>query len=467
MKKYWELIKNTGLFALSSFTSKIISFFFLPLYTYYLTTEEYAVVDLAHVMQSLLWPILSLSVAEAMLRFGLDKAEAKKKVISTCVYIILPGLIGFSLIFSFIQVGNALDNYKLETTLYYIILSLNSFLGVYARVIDKVKLIVINSTISCFVIAIFNVLFLTVLGFGVNGYFAALILGNFISVCIYFVVTKIWKSCSWKYFDKQLCKRILKFSIPLIPNAIFWWINSSLDKIYLTMMLTLSEVGVYSVAGKIPSLLSTVTSIFQQSWSISAIKEINNKESAAFFSNVFKTYSVTMAFCSCFLIAATQLMAKFLFSKDFYNAWTISPMLIMAFYYSAINVYYGSIFTATKKTQIIFYTTGIGAIVNIVLNYIFILLWGTIGAAIATVISNFSVWLIRALSTRKLIPLECPIFDELICQIVMILLIINVETINSYICSASGVVFIVFLYRRIFLEFYLSIVGKMKRNHMH
>ena len=58
MKKYLELIKNTGLFAISNIASRLISFFFLPLYTYYLTTEEYAVIDLAQVMQSLLWPVL-------------------------------------------------------------------------------------------------------------------------------------------------------------------------------------------------------------------------------------------------------------------------------------------------------------------------------------------------------------------------------------------------------------------------
>ena len=460
MKKYLELIKNTGLFAISNIASRLISFFFLPLYTYYLTTEEYAVIDLAQVMQSLLWPVLSLSVAEAILRFGLDQTEDKKKVISTCVSVIVPGLLAFFIIYPFIQIGNELDNYKIETALYYVILSVNSFLGVYARVVDKVKLIVINSTISCFAIAVFNVLFLTVFGMGANGYFFALILGNLISVLSYLFFTKIWKGCSISYLDRKLCKRILKFSIPLIPNAIFWWINSSLDKLYLTAMLTLSDVGLYSVAGKIPNLLSSVTSIFQQSWSISAIKEIDTEKNDSFFSNIFKTYSIIIALCSCFLIAITQLLATFLFSKEFYNAWTISPVLIMAFYYSAINVYYGSIFTATKKTNIIFYTTGIGAIVNIVLNYFFILQWGAIGAAIATVISNFCVWLIRAVSTRKLIHLSLSIKNELVCQMIMLLLIVNVETINSYLFSSIGIVMSIIIYRKTIVKLFEMILNR-------
>ena len=464
MKKYLELLKNTGLFALSSMAAKLISFFFLPLYTYYLTTEEYAVIDLAHVMQSLLWPVLSLSVAEALLRFGLDRAEDKKKVVSTCINLIVPGLVIFCCIYPFIRLGNALDNYKVETILYFVVLSINSFLGVYARMIDKVKIMVINSTVACFAVAILNVLFLTIMQLGANGYFMALILGNLVSVLSYIFGTKIWNYYSVRFFDRSLAMRILRFSMPLIPNAVFWWVNSSIDKIYLTAMLTLSEVGLYSVAGKIPTLLSTVTSIFQQSWSISAIKEIDSEDNTTFFSNIFKIYSVLMALCTIFLIAASKLLAIFLFSKDFFKAWTITPILIMAFYYSALNIYYGSIFTATKKTGVIFYTTGIGAFVNLFLNYIFITLWGAIGAAIATVVSNFIVWLIRAISTRRVIQLKCPIKNELICQMIMIALIINVETLQSYLLSALGIILVVAVYREPLLNAYTLFAKRKIKN---
>ena len=220
----------------------------------------------------------------------------------------------------------------------------------------------------------------------------------------------------------------------------------------------------YSVAGKIPTLLSTVTSIFQQSWSISAIKEIDSEDNITFFSNIFKIYSVLMALCTIFLIAVSKLLAIFLFSKDFFKAWTITPILIMAFYYSALNIYYGSIFTATKKTGVIFYTTGIGAFVNLFLNYIFITLWGAIGAAIATVVSNFIVWLIRAISTRRVIQLKCPIKDELICQMIMIVLIINVETLQSYLLSALGIILVVAVYREPLLNAYTLFAKRKIKN---
>lgn len=464
MGKYLELLKNTGLFALSSMAAKVISFFFLPLYTYYLTTEEYAVVDLVNVMQSLLWPVISLSISEALLRFALDKNEDKEKVITNAFTIIVPGLLLFCIIFPFIHLGNAIDNYKVASIVYFIVTSLNSFLGVYSRAIDGVQLMAINSTISCFLIAILNVIFLTMLGMGVEGYFLALILGNAFSILSYIFVTKIWHYLKgFSKFDRKLCKSMLFFSIPLIPNAIFWWINSGLDKIYLTAMTTLAEVGVYSVAGRIPNLLSTVTSIFQQSWSISAIKEIDKDSTGTFFTNIFKTYSLAISLCALLLIVLTKPLAAFLFSNDFYEAWAIVPVLIWAFYYSALNVYYGSIFTANKKTKVIFYTTGLGALINIVFNYIMILMWGTIGAAIATAISNCCVWIIRALLVRKIIILKCSIRYEFMIQFLIVLAIINVETANNYAISIILLLVNLFIYRKFIGHSTMFIKGLIKK----
>lgn len=463
MKKYWELIKNTGLFALASMASKLIAFFFLPLYTYYLTTEEYAVIDLAHVMQALLWPILSVSIAEALLRFALDRKNDIEEVLSTALAIVFPGIILFVIVYPNITVGNAIDEYKIQFVLYYIFVSLNSLLGVFARTVDKVKLIVINSTVSCFAIAALNVLFLTVMRMHATGYFAAMIIGNIISVVSYIVCTKIYKYISFAKINKHLCKEMVAFSIPLIPNAVFWWVNSSLDKIYLTAMTTLAEVGLYSAAGKIPSLLNTVTSIFQQAWSISAIKEIDQDDKGEFFTNIFRVYTLLIGGCTLGLVIIAQPLGLFLLSNEFYTAWKIVPVLVMAFYYASLNIYYGSVFTAKKKTNVIFFTTGLGAIVNIILNYVMILCWGAIGAAVATCLSNLVVWCCRANFVRKMIKLNSAIIEEIMCQVLIGCAVINAITINNYWISVILIVFFVLLNKRTIALGYKLIDEKVKR----
>lgn len=463
MRKYIILIKNIGLFTLSNLAAKLISFIFLPIYTAYLTTEEYGVIDMANVMQGLLWPIISLSIAEALLRFALDVKNDKKKVISSALVLILPGLVLLTVVFPCINTGTVLDQYKLECLVYFICVSLNTFLGVYARAVDRVKLMVINSTVSCFSIAALNVVFLSILHMRAEGYFLALIIGNMISVISYLIFGKVHEIFSIRYVDLILCKQMLLFSVPLIPNAVFWWVNSSLDRIYLTSMLSLAEVGLYAVAGKIPTLLTTVTSIFQQAWSISAIKEIDSEDRSTFFSNIFNVYSFLVAICSVTLIVASKILAFLLFSNEFFEAWYIVPILVFAFYYSSLNIYYGSIFTAAKNTKIIFVTTGLGAVVNIVLNYFMILIFGLIGAAIATCVSNGMVWLIRAVTSRRLVPLNSSIFKEIVQQLIIFFAIINIETVNNPVIAIGVICLMILVFRDTIKQVVDTVKNKMVR----
>ena len=74
------LMKNTALFALGNLGTKIISFFLIPLYTKVLTTEQYGIVDLVVTISTIVVPILSLNIAEAVMRFNLDKDADKDKI---------------------------------------------------------------------------------------------------------------------------------------------------------------------------------------------------------------------------------------------------------------------------------------------------------------------------------------------------------------------------------------------------
>ena len=71
--KYTILLKDTFIFALGSFGSKIILFFMVPLYTNYMTTEEYGIADLVFTVAQFLTPIMSIVIHDAVIRYGLSK----------------------------------------------------------------------------------------------------------------------------------------------------------------------------------------------------------------------------------------------------------------------------------------------------------------------------------------------------------------------------------------------------------
>lgn len=85
--KYAALSKNTALFTINSFGSKMISFFMVPLYTYVLSADDFGTADLITSTASLLIPILTLNIQEAALRFSLDEEKDRTAVISICMKI--------------------------------------------------------------------------------------------------------------------------------------------------------------------------------------------------------------------------------------------------------------------------------------------------------------------------------------------------------------------------------------------
>lgn len=448
MKKYVQLLKNTGLFAISNIATKFIQFVFLPLYTAHLTTADYAIADMAFVIQSLFWPILSLSLTDGLLRFAMDEEYDIKKVFTTCSLLLIPGFISSIYIFSFVNINDTLFLYRKYFFFYYLVISINSYFSVFARTINKIKLVVVNSILSSLMIAVFNILFLLVFDFGLEGYFYSLILGNLITLFVYLYSGKYFLFLTKGFWNKTLAKELLVYSIPLIPNAVFWWVNSSLDKFCLTTMISLSEVGLYAVSGKISSMLNVATSIFSQAWSISVIKEYKDNNSDTFFTVVFTAFNILILFISFAVIILVKFLARVLFSDEFYLAWKYVPYLTIAFYFNALNVYLGSIFTAYKKTNLIFCTTGAGAIINLFLNVVMIKVMGALGAAIATIISNMIVYIARILLAKRYVEIKKSNIINYILPILLLFLSISmVQEISFYFSMAifcAAVILIVY-----------------------
>ena len=299
-----------------------------------------------------------------------------------------------------------LEDCKLFLCGIYVVTAFNSLFSTFARTIDQVKIIAVASIISTLITCGLNILLISYFHLGLNGYFWSLILGNLIGCIVYFIWGRYYRYISYRLVDKALLKRMLLYCIPMIPNALFWWANSSINRYFLTAMVSVSAVGLFAAASKIPSMLNMVTSIFQQAWSVSAIQEYQSEESSKFFSRIYEVYHLCILAASCFLILFSKWIGLFLLQKEFYEAWIFVPWLVLGFYYSALNTFYGTIYTASKKTKFLFTTTILGTFIGVVFNLIFIPFWGVTGASIATCISHFVVWIARVLDSKKILHVD-------------------------------------------------------------
>ena len=403
MNRYKKLIKNTALITVGNFASKLLTFFLLPLYTAILTTAEYGVADLMTTTVNLITPFFTLIISEAVMRFALDKECDKKQVLSIGLFVTLLGSVVMLVFSPLIRISSDLKPYYVLFLLYYFVTAVHTILSQFVKGIEKVTVYASSGVLHTMTFIAFNILFLVVLKIGINGYLLSMVLSNLITILYLFLGAKLWQYIvPPKEISRELARKMLQYSVPMIPNSLSWWVSNSSDKYMLTFFCGVAATGVYSVSQRIPSLFATISTIFISSWQISAIDDFGSKESG----------------------------------------WQFVPVLLMAFLFQAMSSYLGTIYTSAKKTKMLFISTIIAAMANIVLNAILIPAFGAQGAAIATFASYFIIWLIRLIDTRKIIKLQIAYRTDIISYSLLAAQICIVVSDLSFMYFGSCVIFV-------------------------
>ena len=86
-RKFKVLLEDAVIFGLGNIASKLILFFLVPLYTYFLTTEEYGIADLVYTMSQLIYPVVSIVIYEAVIRFGLMSDQKQEEVLKAGIVV--------------------------------------------------------------------------------------------------------------------------------------------------------------------------------------------------------------------------------------------------------------------------------------------------------------------------------------------------------------------------------------------
>ena len=422
MGRYKYLFKNIGLLTLSQFATKFLSFFLVPLYTSVLTTAEYGTYDLFNTTIGVLLPVLTLNIQEAILRFSLDKKSNKDAIVSVGFrYLAISNIIvaiGLT-VNQVIGVSDIVKDYSLLIFFMFLVQSLSGVITTYARGVEKIADLSISSVIASIVTISCNIIFLVVFGWGLIGYFLANIIGPFIQSGYLLIRTGFLSHIKGNKYEEE-SKEMTSYSKPLIANSIAWWVNNSLDKYVIVFFCGLADNGIFSVAGKIPSILNIFQSIFNQAWTLSAVKDYDPDDKNGFFSNTYKAYNCMMVILCAGIILFDKVLAKLLYANEFYAAWKYVPWLTIAIVFGALSGYLGGFFAAVKDSKVFSYSSVVGAITNLVLNVILTMAIGTMGAAIATTICYVEIWAIRFWQAKKYIKLSIKIQRDILSYILLV-----------------------------------------------
>ena len=446
MEKEKQLIKNTGIITIGKIATQLVTFFLLPLYTFILSTEEYGIVDLLNNCVYLLIPLITFQIEQAIFRHLIEvreNEEEKRKIITTTIIAVLFQCMVYILLF--VLISKFIHNdykYFLATNVIATIFS-SIMLQISRGLGDNVNY-AIGSFISASGIIVFNVLFIVVFKFGAYGMLTANLIANLLCASYIFIIKKIYKYIDIKQFKKSILKKMLKYSIPLIPNALSWWIINSSNRVIVSSMISVSANGILATANKFSSVYITIYNIFNMAWTESASLYIDSKDRDEFFSNV--TNVMLKLFSSiCFgIIACMPFIFPIIINEKFAEAYNQIPILMLS---SLCNVVLGLtsvVFIAKKNTKIVAKTTILSAIINIGTNLILIKFIGLYAASISTFLAYFVLMIYRYIDAKKYVNIKLEKNLVLKIFVISMILIICYYINNIFLNIISLIIAIIF-----------------------
>lgn len=455
--RYTNLFLNAALFAVNAFATKFVVFLLVPLYTYFMSSEEYGIADMSLTVISLVTPLATLSIADAAVRFivGNRKNECEYVAIAfivTCVSVPLVLFLTPALDLPFF---GGLGGYKIEFVVAYAAGALLQFCSEAARGIGRIKLIPIFAAISSLLTCASAGILIGLCGYAIRGYYISVSVGPMVAAALYLTVGDLGKlvvvgvgSLAARGFAsgfKPTAGAMLRYSLPLIPNSLFWWMGTSINRFFITGMIGIGASGLFAAAGKVPGLVNTVYAVFQQAWQLSAFQEARKEGVDAFFSQVFLVLQVVMlALCSILILFAPT-VADLVLQGEFYNAWPFMTLLLLSNLLNVFNAFYGTVYTATLHTGYIMKTTALGAAACTVLTPLLIMPFGVAGACAASCCGNAIVLAMRAKDSRKYIKLDVG-WRYLVPSLLMIVLQVLLTMLRvSFWRGLSGVLFVLIL----------------------
>lgn len=404
--KYRRLLKDTGIFAIGSLGSKLILFFLVPLYTNFMSREEYGIAELVTSFSQLLIPVASVMIGNAVIRFGMKHDEKPENVAAASMFILLISIPVSIILVLLSGLYNAISPWKIYLLMIVIFSNFSEVERAYLKVKDRNGTFALLGILQTAVMAGTNVILLTVLHAGVKGYLMANIIAVAFTAVTAFFCSGIYGDLKKSQLDPALIKGMVIFSAPLILTNIGWVVVHSSDRIMLEILVGASALGIYTAAAKVPALINVVISMFNQAWNLSSIREFESSDDSSFYSRSFDAFTVAVFGAAIIVTAVVKPFMSIYVGAEFRESWVFVPFLISAAVFSGISAILGTLYSAVRQTKNDMWTMLLCAVVNIIVNYFGIIVFGTWGAVLGTVSAYFVVSIVRIIDIRRYLAIQ-------------------------------------------------------------
>ncbi|MBD5505022.1 MAG: oligosaccharide flippase family protein [Lachnospiraceae bacterium] len=460
-----KLITDTILLGFGYVVPLVVNLILLPIYTTYLSRDDYGLYDLVTVISNLLITLATLQIKQAGMRFLIacrsreDNTEAKRIVTNVLSFICAAS--GIVFIITLATPRNIFFQTRILIGVYFVsqifLDALKQLVRGLGRNKDYVAGVIVQMLSSVFFVAAF--LFLN------GGKLDTVLFANalsLISACVFlFVRAKLNQYLSLKTCSLSYIKKMLGFSMPIAFSSFSMWIVSVSDRFIITFFLGPAANGLYAAANKIPNLLQQAFSVFNLSWQENASLSINDKDSDKYFGDVFNMMFNIMIGISCIMAGVIPVMFKILVNVSYDQAYYQMPILVMAYFFASMNGYFGNIFFAINKTIVNAVSTTIGAVLNLIIDLVLVNRIGLFAASISTLVSYAVLTVIRFFVVLKWKNMHYDYKNIIIRVIVFIFFCMSLYYRNMYctIARIAGAFVFAFWINRVMIK---TILGKIK-----
>lgn len=462
--KQTNLAKNTMLLSIGTLMTKGINLLMIPLFSAWLSTEDYGYFDLFCTYVSLLIPFITLSSSDAIFRFSVEKEDKyeKSKYITNGLIINIINTMLVSIIIVFIYI---ITGWKYAIPFIILLISelFNNHLQGFMRAIKKLNVYSFSSFITTLSIAIFVTVFILKFNMGLLGIIYGYALGYFLGELVLMIITKYWTYLKFNLINIGIMKELIKYAYPLIPNNISWWIINVSDRTFINLFLGAAANGIYAIAYKIPNFCASIFNMFSISWQEAAVDLVNSDERNSYYNKVYNNTISTMISLCGGLLALNYFLFKFVFDIRYYDAKLYSPILISSVIFGSLTQYFGGIQISLKETKENGLTTILGAIVNVIIDLVLIKYIGLYAAALSTIIANIVICVIRYIRLKPEVHFKMNKITWLyICYYLYMLVMTYIC--NYFLLSLFNLILACIMFLVINKEFLLKFLKKIRNN---
>lgn len=405
MSREGKLAKNTFVLAIGNFLPKLASFITLPILTGCLTQRDYGTYDLITVLVSLVLPVATLQIQTAAFRYLIDlrhDQKESKRIITNIYAFIIPSSF-LALVILFFCLSSLAIYMRILICLYFMTDILVNASRQVVRGLSRNS----DYSVSAIISSAGKMLFVTVcvwyFQMGIIGATAALCGADFCALCYLVLRVKVYRYIDLRLFSVATVKELLAYSWPMVPNSMSMWVMRVSDRLVVTFFMGVSANAVYSVANKIPQLLTIAQTTFTMAWQENASVYSKDDDAPAYYSAMFKIMYNLMAGVMGMLIAATPILFRMLIRGDYTEAYFQIPILFIGMFFYSISAYLGGIYVAYKKTKSVGITTMAAAACNLIVDMALIKHIGLYAASGSTLVSYLFLFLFRMTDVRKIV----------------------------------------------------------------